>query len=133
MQQLQLDMRIYNPLASSERRNALMGGIPHPDDKPELFQEFVRQVKLEPFARAVADIQGEIWLAGIRRDETEFRQGLDIVTQDPRGLLRVAPIFNWTVDDVSNYMSEHQLPTCKHYFDPTKLDEKSECGLHTGG
>jgi phosphoadenosine phosphosulfate reductase len=133
MQQLQLDMRIYNPLASSERRNALMGGIPHPDDKPDLFQEFVRQVKLEPFARAVAEIQGEIWLAGIRRDETEFRQGLDIVTKDPRGLLRVAPIFNWTQDDVTNYMSQHQLPTCKHYFDPTKLDEKSECGLHTGG
>lgn len=133
MQQLQLDIRIYNPLASSERRNALMGGIPHPDEKPELFQEFVRQVKLEPFARAVADLQGEVWLTGIRRDETEFRQGLDIVTQDPRGLLRVAPIFNWSKDDVAAYMAEHQLPTCKHYFDPTKLDEKAECGLHTGG
>lgn len=132
IEQLSLDMRVYNPLMSSERRNALMGGIPHPDDNAALFEEFVRQVKLEPFTRAVSEIQGEIWLTGIRRDETEFRKGLDIVTKDARGLYRVAPIFNWTKDDVANYMQENQLPSCKHYFDPTKLREDAECGLHTG-
>lgn len=131
MDQLQLNMHIYTPQMTAERRNALMGGIPHPDDDRALFAEFVRQVKLEPFQRAVAALQPDVWLTGIRREETEFRKTLDIVSRDSRGLLRVAPLFYWSEQEVSRYMREHELPSCRHYFDPTKLDEKSECGLHT--
>ena len=29
-------------------------------------------------------------------------------------------------------MEQHQLPTCRHYFDPTKVHDGRECGLHTG-
>jgi len=131
IQKLKLNIRVYNPLMSSERRNALMGGIPHPDDNPELFQEFTRQVKLEPFQRAIDELKPEIWLTGIRRDETEFRKTLNIVSVDNRGLIRVAPLFNWSEADVEDYMRSHNLPSCKHYFDPTKLSSDAECGLHT--
>lgn len=131
IEQLRLNMQVFVPEVTAERRNALMGGIPHPDDDAALYAEFVRQVKLEPFARAVATLKPEVWLTGIRREETEFRKTLDIVSWDSRGLLRVAPLFYWTEQDVNAYMREHALPSCKHYFDPTKLDSKSECGLHT--
>jgi len=131
IQKLKLNIRVYNPLMSAERRNALMGGIPHPDDNPELFQEFTRQVKLEPFQRALDELKPEVWLTGIRRDETEFRKSLDIVSVDNRGLLRVAPLFHWSEADVTDYMRSHNLPSCKHYFDPTKISSDAECGLHT--
>lgn len=131
MQQLKLNMHIYIPSMTAERRNALMGGIPHPADDPELFQEFTRQVKLEPFQRALDDLRPEVWLTGIRREETTFRQTLDIVTWDTRGVLKVAPLFHWTEQDVQQYMQEHNLPSCKHYFDPTKIAQDAECGLHT--
>lgn len=131
IQTLHLNIRVYNPLMSSERRNALMGGIPHPDDNPELFQEFTQQVKLEPFQRALNEIKPEVWITGIRRDETEFRKTLDIVTIDNRGLLRVAPLFRWSEAEVMDYMRSYNLPTCKHYFDPTKINSGAECGLHT--
>lgn len=131
IQKLRLNIRVYNPLMSSERRNALMGGIPHPDDNPELFQEFTRQVKLEPFQRAIDELNPEIWLTGIRRDETEFRKTLDIVSIDNRGLIRVAPLFNWSEAEVEDYMRSHNLPSCRHYFDPTKITSDAECGLHT--
>ena len=131
IKQLHLNMKVYNPLASSERRNALMGGIPHPDDNPELFEEFTRQVKLEPFQRALDELKPEVWLTGIRRDETDFRKTLDILSLDNRGLLRVAPLFYWSDEDVDNYMRSYGLPSCKHYFDPTKLSSDAECGLHT--
>jgi phosphoadenosine phosphosulfate reductase len=128
---LKPNLKVYIPEMTAERRNALMGGIPHPDDNPELHREFTRQVKLEPFNRAFEEIKPKIWLTGIRKEETAFRQSLDVLSWDGRGILKVAPIFYWTEDDVQAYMAAHQLPSCKHYFDPTKVAENRECGLHT--
>lgn len=129
MADLQLNMKVYNPLMSAERRNAIMGGIPSLDDAH--FDEFVEQVKLEPFARALSELKPDIWITGIQQDETEHRKNLDIVSMDGRGILKVAPIFYWGEAQVSEYMQQHNLPSCKHYFDPTKVHEHRECGLHT--
>ena len=127
---LALDMHVYSPLMTSERRNAIMGGIPTIDEE-ERHTEFTEQVKLEPFNRALQDFQPEIWLTGIRREQTEHRKSLDIVSRDNRGIIKVAPIFYWSEDQVEDYMAENQLPTCRHYFDPTKVADGRECGLHT--
>lgn len=127
---LNLDIRVYSPLMTSERRNAIMGGIPTVDEE-ERHREFTRQVKLEPFARALADLQPQVWFTGIRREETEHRKTLDILSVDDRGILKVAPLFYWSDEDVEQYMARHQLPTCRHYFDPTKVHDGRECGLHT--
>jgi len=130
IEKLSLNMHIYSPEMTSERRNALLGGIPTIEDE-ELHQQFTEQVKLEPFGRALDDLQPDVWLTGIRKEETAHRQTLDIVSMDNRGILKVAPIFYWSDEDVENYMEQFQLPTCKHYFDPTKVHDGRECGLHT--
>ena len=132
MKLLPLNMKIYTPRMSAERWNALYGGIPQLDE-PELHQEFTRNIKLEPFERALEEIRPELWLTGIRRGETDFRRTLDIVSWDERrGILRVAPIFDWSDEDVARYVESRGLPSCKHYFDPTKVLDNRECGLHTG-
>lgn len=131
MDLLKPNMQIYIPSQTAERRSAIMGGIPHPDDDLQVHEEFTRQVKLEPFARALADLQPEVWVSGIRKEETEFRQSLDILSIDNRGILKVAPFFYWSEQQVSDYMEQHQLPSCRHYFDPTKVEDGRECGLHT--
>jgi phosphoadenosine phosphosulfate reductase len=128
--ELGVNIHVYTPEMTSERRNAIMGGIPTVDEE-ERHREFTRQVKLEPFARALAEFQPEIWLTGIRREETEHRQTLDIVSMDHRGIVKVAPLFYWSEDEVEAYMERYQLPTCRHYFDPTKVHDGRECGLHT--
>lgn len=127
---LEVNIHVYSPQMTSERRNAIMGGIPTVDEE-ERHQEFTRQVKLEPFDRALQDFAPELWLTGIRREETEHRKTLDIVSVDARGIVKVAPIFYWSEEDVEEYMAQHQLPTCRHYFDPTKVQDGRECGLHT--
>lgn len=127
---LEVNMHVYSPTMTSERRNALMGGIPTVDEE-ERHQEFTRQVKLEPFERALEEFKPEIWLTGIRREETEHRKSLDIVSVDGRGIIKVAPIFYWSEEAVEEYMERFDLPTCKHYFDPTKVHDGRECGLHT--
>lgn len=127
---MKLNMHIYTPEITSERRNAIMGGIPTIEEEA-LHVEFTRQVKLEPFDRALAEHKPRLWISGLRREETEFRKTLDIVTLDKRGILKVAPIFHWTEADMEQYMADKQLPTCKHYFDPTKVNDGRECGMHT--
>ena len=127
---LQLNMHVYSPQMTSERRNAIMGGIPTLDDE-ERHTEFTRQVKLEPFSQAIEEFRPEVWLTGIREEETDHRKSLDIVSVDQRGIIKVAPIFYWSEDETDDYMALHQLSTCKHYFDPTKVQDGRECGLHT--
>ena len=56
---LEINMHVYSPLMTSERRNAIMGGIPTVDEE-ERHQAFTRQVKLDPFARALDDFKPEI-------------------------------------------------------------------------
>jgi len=130
MQRLDLQMHIYTPTMTAERRNAIMGGIPPIDDE-QRHRQFTRQVKLEPFDRAIQDVQPDVWLTGIRRDETEHRRTLDIVSRDDRGMLKVAPLFYWSERDMEDYRARSGLPSCRHYFDPTKVYDGRECGLHT--
>ena len=127
---MSLNMQVFTPEMTAERRNAIMGGVPTIEDD-ELHKEFTRQVKLEPFARAIEATQPEVWLTGIRQEETDHRKSLDIVSYDARGILKVAPIFYWQETDMDNFMQQHELLSCRHYFDPTKVHDGRECGLHT--
>lgn len=130
IEELSVNIHVYSPLMTSERRNAIMGGIPTVDEE-ERHQEFTRQVKLEPFDRALREFNPEVWLTGIRREETAHRKTLDILSMDNRGILKVAPIFYWSDEQVETYMQDNDLQTCRHYFDPTKVHDGRECGLHT--
>ncbi|MGB2272547.1 MAG: phosphoadenosine phosphosulfate reductase family protein [Pseudomonadales bacterium] len=130
IKRIPLDYHVYSPLMTSERRNAVMGGIPTMDDEA-LHTEFTRQVKLEPFNRAIDEWAPEIWITGIRQQETEHRKTLDVLSWDARGILKVAPLFYWSDEQVEQYMKDNELLSCRHYFDPTKVQDGRECGLHT--
>lgn len=129
IQDLNLNVVTYIPEMTSARRNVLMKGIPDIDDP--LHEEFTRQVKLEPFQRALSELKPDLWLNAIRKDQTEFRQSLDIISASKDGIIKVAPLYNWAEGDLEAYLSEHNLPNEHDYFDPTKAVETRECGLHT--
>jgi len=129
IQDLNLNVDTYIPQQTSARRNVLMKGIPDVDEP--LHDEFTRQVKLEPFQRALAELKPDLWLNAIRKDQTEFRQSLEVVSASKDGIIKVAPLFNWTVADLEAYLEKHNLPNEHDYFDPTKAVENRECGLHT--
>ncbi|MDR0780910.1 MAG: phosphoadenosine phosphosulfate reductase family protein, partial [Pseudomonadales bacterium] len=75
--------------------------------------------------------QSAIWLTALRREQTAFRQSLNIFTQDDKGTLKVAPLFFWTETQMRAYLAQHNLPNEDSYYDPTKALENRECGLHT--
>ncbi|HBK37329.1 MAG TPA: phosphoadenylylsulfate reductase, partial [Halomonas sp.] len=55
---------------------------------------------------------------------------MQVVSRNSDGLLKVAPLLQWTAKDMYYYLEAHDLPNNFDYFDPTKVEEKRECGLH---
>ena len=129
IKRLKLNINIYHPQYSRGFRDAVSGGVPEVDT-PE-HDEFTRQIKLEPFQRAMGTVKPEVWLTAIRKEQTAFRQNLDILTETKDNILRVAPLFHWTELDLEEYLVEHDLPIEEDYYDPTKVLGNRECGLHT--
>lgn len=131
-QRLSLTMHYYTPRVTAKRREAIYGGIPDTLDETA-HDLFTHEVKLEPFGRAMAEFEPDIWLTAIRKEQTSFRDSLDVVTQDIRtGIIKVAPLFYWSEVDLEEYLVENDLPIEEDYFDPTKVFKNRECGLHLG-
>ena len=126
---LNLNLKVYTPLISAARRDAAMGGIPTLDDPKH--KEFSYQFKIEPFLRAMKDIKADIWLTALRREQTELRQKMNIVDVGPDNIIKVSPILNWKLADMKKYLKKHNLDDETRYFDPTKVKQGRECGLHT--
>lgn len=128
---LNLNLTVYTPLRTRARRDALNGGIPTLDEEDK-HARFTREVKLEPFQRAMADIRPEVWFTALRKEQTPYRATLDIVSRGADGVLKISPVFHWSEADLERYLDEHRLPNNLDYFDPTKVESKRECGLHPG-
>ncbi|MEO0901259.1 MAG: phosphoadenylylsulfate reductase, partial [Bacteroidota bacterium] len=47
------------------------------------------------------------------------------------GVLKVSPFYYWNDTQLDAYLDELGLPNEHKYFDPTKVLENRECGLHT--
>nr|WP_315042662.1 phosphoadenosine phosphosulfate reductase family protein [uncultured Moraxella sp.] len=131
---LNLSVKTFIPAQTRAFRDVAMNGIPDVDS--DLHGEFTEQVKLEPFRRALAELAPDVWFNAIRKDQTEFRGALDVLSLSKDGVLKVAPLFNATTDELDAYQKENGLPTLaeygeEDYFDPTKALAHRECGLHT--
>lgn len=126
--QLKLQVDLYVPKQSTAYRDVVMG-IPAIDTPAH--DLFTYQVKLEPFERAMKYHQPEVWFTNLRKGQTEFRSGLDVVSLTNEGVLKVCPFFHFSDQQLDEYLSEHGLPNEDRYFDPTKALSNRECGLHT--
>ena len=119
---LNLNLKIY-------RAHDEWSGFPPELDDPK-HNEFTRQVKLEPFERALNELQPDVWFCSIRRTQTDYRSGQNYFARTTLGLLKVAPLLDWDDTDMQVYLREHQLPVEHDYQDPTKGAARRECGLH---
>lgn len=126
---LDLNLQVYQPLVSAAHLQARYNGIPEVGTAEH--EDFTRTVKLEPFSRAFDELRPDLWITGIRREETDFRKTQDIFTWDAsRAVTKVAPTFLSKTRDLAAYIEKHHLPSEYDYFDPTKPAEHLECGLH---
>ena len=128
IKQLNLNVKLYTPKQTAAYRDALNNGIP--DVNSPLHEEFTKQVKLEPFQRAMAQQQPDVWFTNLRKGQTAFRDSIDILSYSKDGLLKVSPFYHWTDEKLDEYLRKNKLPNEFKYFDPTKVLSNRECGLH---
>ncbi|MGV3547264.1 MAG: phosphoadenylyl-sulfate reductase [Pedobacter sp.] len=64
--------------------------------------------KIEPLKRALAG--NEIWITGIRADQSANREGMEDVEWDEGNqLFKFHPIFDWTLEDVKQYLKDNNI------------------------
>ena len=128
IEKLGLNIHLYVPQQTTAHRDATMG-IPQIEDPQHKI--FTEQVKLEPFNRAMQENKPDVWFTNLRKGQTAFRSSIDIVSMSKDGLLKVSPFYHWSDEQLDAYLVEHNLPNEFTYFDPTKVLENRECGLHS--
>lgn len=120
---LALDLRVFAP-----RDHVIT--VPPGLDEPE-HAHFVEQVKLEPFRRALDSCEADVWFTSLRREGSAHRASLETFSEGAPGVAKVAPLLDWTEDDVRRYLRAQELPVGPECYDPTKGEPMRECGLHT--
>lgn len=148
-ERLKLNLKVYAPRMTAARQEALYGRLW--DGSEEDLAKYQQMNKVEPMDRALRELGATAWIAGLRRDQTEFRAGLRVVEQQD-GVYKIHPILGWTKDDIRAYMRAHDLPYHPLYAygyrsigdahsttpttlgqderDGRALGEKRECGIH---
>ncbi len=140
----------YVPLLSPEEQAAAYGDALWTRD-PALCCQLR---KVEPHRRALAGKRA--WISGLRRDQSETREDIDVVEWDYEfGLVKVNPLATWTERDVWAYIVKHGVPYnplhdrgypsigCTHCTRPVKPGadprsgrwqgfDKTECGIQLG-
>lgn len=131
IEKLNLNVQLFIPKRTSAHRDTLMGGIPTLDQQ-DLHDQFTEEVKLEPFRRGMAALKPSVWLTALRRVQNPNRESMEVFGHTPDGVLKVSPVLAWSDQDMQAYIDEHDLPNEFNYYDPTKVLESRECGLHLG-
>ncbi|HEY0667583.1 MAG TPA: phosphoadenylyl-sulfate reductase, partial [Sphingobacteriaceae bacterium] len=65
--------------------------------------------KVEPLKRALSGMS--IWITGIRAEQSANRHDMhSIEWDDANGLIKFHAIFDWTLDEVKEYIKENNIP-----------------------
>ncbi|MFT5757333.1 MAG: phosphoadenosine phosphosulfate reductase [Alteromonadaceae bacterium] len=149
---LDLNLHVYSAKESAAWQKAKYGEEWDAGETP--LKAYNRRNKVEPLERGLNDLNAGTWFSGVRRQQSEHRESLSVVSI-LRGRFKVHPIIDWTNRDVHQYLTKHGLPYHPlwdqgyvsvgdvHSTRPLTLgmDEgdtrfsggQRECGLHTDG
>ncbi|RIY02478.1 phosphoadenylyl-sulfate reductase [Aureimonas flava] len=76
---------------------------------PEMRKACCGVRKVEPLNRALAGASA--WVAGLRRDQSANREGMDFVSADAsRGLVKANPLFDWTRAEIAAFCTRNAVP-----------------------
>ena len=148
---LELNLKVYQSTMSPARMEAIHGKLWEQDDV-DAFNQYDQIRKVEPMQRALRELEATAWLAGLRRNQTNHRQGLNRIDRQDE-LYKIYPILDWNAKDIYQYLTAYDLPY-HPFFDkgyvsvgdwhssrPFGADDnnardtrfrglKQECGLH---
>ncbi|MCF8780448.1 phosphoadenylyl-sulfate reductase [Vibrio sp. IRLE0018] len=146
---LNLNLKVYRALESANWQEARYGKLW--EQGVEGIERYNKLNKVEPMRRALNELQVGTWFSGLRREQSQSRAGLPILSLQ-NGVFKFLPVVDWTNKDVHYYLQEYGLSyhplweqgylsvgdthTTKKW-EPGMTEEetrffglKRECGLH---
>ena len=102
----------------------------HGVQTPAALEPLEQELAALALGAAVHDL-GWLRRTAVRGEDTEERAAMQPVSIAKNGLIKVAPLLKWSSKDMHEYCKKHGLPNNFDYFDPTKIEDNRECGLHT--
>ena len=149
---LQLNLKVFSAKESAAWQLAKYGE--QWTQGEEALKAYNHLNKVEPLERGLSELDASTWFSGIRRQQTEHRKNIPVVSV-LRGRFKVHPIIDWTNKDVHGYLQTHNLPYHPlweqgyvsvgdtHSTKPLTLgmsesdtrfgEGQRECGLHVDG
>lgn len=104
---LNLNLQVYRP-----REDAAWDAV-RVAQLPELGVEGITRYnhahKVEPMQRALRELGVRTWIAGLRRQQSASRAGIDFLELRD-GRWKLHPLADWTDRDVWQYLQRHDLP-----------------------
>lgn len=107
IEQLGLDVQVYQPKLSAARQEALYGKLWQQGEKGNSKYGLIN--KVEPMNRALLDLGADIWISGLRRSHSSTRADRAFGEQQKK-TLKVYPILDWADAQVSAYFYDNNLP-----------------------
>ncbi len=111
---LNLNLKVYQSPLTPARMEAIHGRLWEKKDIDSL-NLYDRIRKVEPMQRALQELKAKAWLAGLRQDQTNFRQQLEYVNKQGEHY-KILPILKWNSRDIYQYLTKYDLPY-HPYFD----------------
>ena len=105
---LNLNLQVYQSTLTPARMEAIYGKLWQKKEIESLnLYDQIR--KVEPMQRALQELKATAWLAGLRKDQTLFRQQLQYINKQG-DQYKILPILTWNSRDIYQYLTKHDLP-----------------------
>lgn len=103
-QALHLNVKVYHPLLTRARIEALYGNLQETDPK-----QYAMIHKVEPMRRALSELGAKAVLIGLRKSQVGGLQISSHLVEDGQRI-QILPLLQWTENEISNYDIKHNLP-----------------------
>lgn len=104
---LQTDLRIYQPVMTAKRQEALYGKLWEQGDEGN--KKYSHINKVEPMNRAIKEIGGDIWISGLRRCQSSTRLDRSF-SENQKEIIKAYPILDWADAQIHSYFYKNKLP-----------------------
>lgn len=115
---LKLDVEVYVPDAGDVEALVNAKGPYSFFDSPDDRRGCCEVRKVAPLARALRTV--DVWVTGLRREQSPTRQDLETVEVDGahqarigRALIKLNPLLEWSEADIWRFIDAHNVPTHK--------------------
>ncbi|HEY2347318.1 MAG TPA: phosphoadenylyl-sulfate reductase [Xanthomonadaceae bacterium] len=106
-ERLALNLHTYRPLAGNAWPASRLQRLR--EHGAEGIAQYNRAHKVEPMQRALAELGVSTWIAGLRRDQSSTRAGIDFLELRD-GRWKLHPLADWSDRDIYDYLTRHGLP-----------------------